>query len=177
MFASNVFPGGIRHESFKIPHGWHFVFTQPFRICRIVGFVDNVPIIYRQGVITKEDIEGCLGETYLNEKKKIVSPGMLDSHYSPHTPLYLVDDIQLAIKEIDSNEIGLITYNEYCNLLPLNQQILLFHSNDFRTGATNLYAALHEMDNKSYKAIIVKKLPHYGIGAAINDRLWRASKK
>jgi L-threonylcarbamoyladenylate synthase len=143
----------------------------------IVGFVDNVPIIYRQGVITKEDIEECLGVAYLNESKKTVAPGMLDSHYSPHTPLYLTDDIELAIKEIGGTDVGLVTYNEFCNLLPADRQILLFKANDFKTGATNLYAALHEMDNRSYKAIIVRKLPQYGIGAAVNDRLWRASKK
>ena len=143
----------------------------------IVGFIDNVPIIYRQGVITKEDIEACVGIAYLNESKKIVSPGMLDSHYSPHTPLYLTDDIQSMIKQIGVSEIGLITYNEHCNHLPVTQQILLYKSDDFKMGAANLYGALHEMDRKSYKAIVVKKLPHHGIGAAINDRLWRASKK
>ena len=143
----------------------------------IVGFIDNVPIIYRQGVITKEDIEDCVGVAYLNESKKIVSPGMLDSHYSPHTPLYLTDDIQSMIKQIGVSEIGLITYNEHCNHLPVTQQILLYKSDDFKMGAANLYGALHEMDRKSYKAIVVKKLPHHGIGAAINDRLWRASKK
>lgn len=143
----------------------------------IVGFRDNVPIIYRQGIITKEDIEDCIGTTLLNESKKTVSPGMLDSHYSPHTPLYLTDDIASAIKKMAGSEIGLITHNEYSNLLPVSQQILLFKADDVKTGAAKLYAALHEMDHKGYRAIIVKKLPHYGIGAAINDRLWRASKK
>lgn len=143
----------------------------------IVGFVDNVPIIYRQGVITKEDIEDCLGAAFLNESKKTVSPGMLDSHYSPHTPLYLTDDIQSIIEEIGVSENGLITYNEYSNLLPVAQQILLYKADDYKMGAANLYAALHEMDRRSYKAIVVKKLPGSGIGAAINDRLWRASKK
>jgi L-threonylcarbamoyladenylate synthase len=143
----------------------------------IVGFIDNVPIIYRQGVITKEDIEECVGIAYLNERKKTVSPGMLDSHYAPHTPLHLADDIASMIKEIGISEIGLITYNEYSNLLPVTQQILLYQSDDHKMGATNLYAALHEMDRRSFKAIVVKKLPHHGIGAAINDRLWKASKK
>lgn len=143
----------------------------------IVGFIDNKPTIYRQGVITKEDIEACLGAAYLNESKKTVSPGMLDSHYSPHTPLYLTDDIQSMIKEIGVSEIGLITYNEHCSLLPMTQQILLYKSDDYKMGAAKLYTALHEMDSRSYKAIVVKKLPNQGIGKAINDRLWRASKK
>jgi L-threonylcarbamoyladenylate synthase len=143
----------------------------------IVGFIHNTPIIYRQGIITKQDIEDCLGKVYMNESKKTVSPGMLDSHYAPHTPLYLSDDLESVIRMIGVDEIGLITYNEYCNLLPATHQILLYKQDNYKMGAVNLYAALHEMDRKHYKAIVVKKLPNHGIGAAINDRLWRASKK
>jgi len=143
----------------------------------IVGFKDNKVIIYRQGVITKEDIEDCVGTTHLNESKKTVAPGMMDSHYAPHTRLYLTDNIETMIKDLGVSDIGLITYNEYCNTLPETQQILLFKSDNYKMGAANLYAALHEMDSRSYKAIVVKKLPHHGIGAAINDRLWRASMK
>lgn len=143
----------------------------------IVGFKDNKVVIYRQGIITKEDIEDCVGTTYLNESKKPIAPGMMDSHYAPHTPLYLVDDIAFMMEKLGTSHIGLITYNEYCNALPERQQILLYTSDDYKMGAAQLYAALHEMDGKSYQAIIVKKLPHHGIGAAINDRLWRASMK
>ncbi len=143
----------------------------------IVGFREGVPVVFRQGVITKEDIENCVGLTYQNESKKPVSPGMLDSHYSPHTPLYLTDDIESMIRKFGTEEIGLITYNEYYDALPTSQQIILYEKDDIKMGASKLYASLHEMDSKKYKAIIVKKLPDTGIGLSINDRLWRASRK
>jgi L-threonylcarbamoyladenylate synthase len=141
----------------------------------IVGFSNGAPVIYRQGIITKEELEEIVGPVILNQSKKTVAPGMLESHYAPHTPLILTEDIDSAIGNFAKNEIGLITYNEYSDRLPVEQQILLYTSNDLNMAARNLYASLHEMDERGYKTIIVKKLPEKGIGIAINDRLSRAA--
>jgi L-threonylcarbamoyladenylate synthase len=141
----------------------------------IVGFNNGSPVIYRQGIITKEDMEELVGPVALNQSKKTVAPGMLESHYSPHTALYLSEDIDTLIRNFNSKEVGLITYEDYSKLLPAEQQILLYKSGDLNAAARNLYAALHEMDERGYKAIVVKKLPEQGIGIAINDRLTRAA--
>lgn len=143
----------------------------------IVGFKNDKAIIYRQGIITKEEIEEVIGSIEINEQKKIVASGMMDSHYAPHTPLVLTDDINTVIKKLINNKVGLITYNEYSDLLPKDQQIILHTSNDLALAAHNLYASLHEMDSRKYEYIIVKKLPEKGIGIAINDRLSRAAQK
>jgi len=143
----------------------------------IVGFKNNQPIIYRQGLITQDEIKKCIGEAYINKTKAIISPGMHSSHYSPHTPLYIAQSLEPFLKKFKIHEVGLITYNEYSKALPQTQQILLFQSNNYKLAATNLYASLHEMDKRNYKAIVVNKLPDTGICAAINDRLTRAAKK
>ncbi len=143
----------------------------------IVGFKGNTPVIYRQGVITVNDIAHCLGEVELSHEKKILAPGMLDSHYAPRTPLYLTEDIETMLAHMKGANIGIITYNTYSQLLPEAQQIMLYANNNLAEGAHNIYSALHNMDGRGYDAIVVKKLPDQGIGAAINDRLWRASKK
>ena len=42
--------------------------------------------------------------------------------------------------------------------------------------AKNLYSILRKVKNKGYKMIAVEKIPNFGIGKTINDRLKRASK-
>lgn len=143
----------------------------------IVGFENEQPVIYRQGTITKDDIEKCLGSTSLYHGVTPVAPGSHTSHYSPHTPLYLTHDIEAVLNHNGDKNVGLLTYNEYSDLLPESQQIVLYTSDNLTQGAANLYAALHDMDSRQYAYIIAKKLPDHGIGAAINDRLWRASIK
>jgi L-threonylcarbamoyladenylate synthase len=39
----------------------------------------------------------------------------------------------------------------------------------------NLYSSLRKIKNMGYKSIAVEKIPHKGLGKAINDRLRKAS--
>ena len=41
--------------------------------------------------------------------------------------------------------------------------------------AKNLYSSLRKIKNMGYKSIAVEKIPHKGLGKAINDRLRKAS--
>ena len=47
---------------------------------------------------------------------------------------------------------------------------------DLNEAAKNLYSCLRKIKNKGYKSIVVEKIPNKGLGKAINDRLYRASK-
>jgi L-threonylcarbamoyladenylate synthase len=46
---------------------------------------------------------------------------------------------------------------------------------DVAEAATNLFRYLRELDGQSLDLIIAEKVPDQGLGAAINDRLRRAS--
>lgn len=48
---------------------------------------------------------------------------------------------------------------------------------DLDEAAKNLYAALARLDRKGLDIIVADILPESGLGAAINDRLRRASAK
>ena len=48
---------------------------------------------------------------------------------------------------------------------------------DLKEAAKNLYKVLRNIKNKDYKSIAVEKIPNYGFGEAINERLKRASAK
>ena len=46
-----------------------------------------------------------------------------------------------------------------------------------KEAAKNLYKMLRLLDRKKIKGIAVQKIPNEGLGIAINDRLFKASKK
>jgi L-threonylcarbamoyladenylate synthase len=46
---------------------------------------------------------------------------------------------------------------------------------NLREAAANLFRYLRELDNLELDLIVAEKLPEDGLGAAINDRLRRAS--
>ena len=46
-----------------------------------------------------------------------------------------------------------------------------------KEAAKNLYRILRSIRKKGYKSIAVGKIPNQGLGMAINDRLYKASKK
>ena len=47
---------------------------------------------------------------------------------------------------------------------------------DLKEAAKNLYSVLRKIKKSEFNYIAVKKIPNYGLGKTINDRLKRASK-
>ena len=143
----------------------------------IVGFEDGVPVIYRQGVITANDIRLVAGEVLQYAGNKMLAPGMSAAHYSPHTSMILTDNIDEEIEHNKNRQLGVITYNEYVASVWKGQQILLSENDDLQDAAKALYAAMHVMDARGYDVIIARRFPDAGIGLALNDRLQRAAAK
>ena len=100
--------------------------------------------------------------------KTIVVPGQLSLHYSPGIP------IRLNKKKPKENEAFILikkrkkTSKDY---------YYLSKNKDLKEAAKNLYKVLRNIKNKNYKSIAVEKIPNYGFGEAINERLKRASVK
>lgn len=143
----------------------------------IVGFRNDEVLLFREGAIPVSLIEKLVGPVKRIHTAKPSAPGMLASHYQPHTPLYLVDDVEAAFSEEPALRTGIITYNELAKGLPSADQVLLCTNNDFATAARKLYAAMHTMDARGYDRILVRRFPDTGIGVAMNDRLERAAWK
>jgi len=53
----------------------------------------------------------------------------------------------------------------------------LSQTGDIEEAAKNLYAAMHRLDYQNLDLIIAQKMPAYGMGLAINDKLERAAKE
>jgi L-threonylcarbamoyladenylate synthase len=58
----------------------------------------------------------------------------------------------------------------------LKNYFYLTTKNNLDEAARNLYSCLRKIKNQGYKSIAVEKISNKGLGAAINDRLNRASK-
>lgn len=143
----------------------------------IVGFEGNTPVIYRPGVITAEEIKALVGavETHRKETQKPLSPGMLASHYAPHTPLFLTESVADLTAASLSTGTAVLTFKQACLLVPKINQEVLSPRGDLYEAAANLYKALHRLDGLNCQRIIAERVPDAGIGKAINDRLQKAA--
>ena len=126
----------------------------------VISFLNNEIIILRHGFVTREDIEKVIGKIKNNYSGKIISPGLLKSHYSPKTPFYLTENPE-EIKNYNSDKIGLLNFSEFKN----NKEI-----------AVNLFSELRKLDEMKFEMIIGKRVENENLGFAINDRLEKASK-
>ena len=146
----------------------------------IVGFPDGEPVIYRLGSISVEQIEEVVGQPILIADKKEKAPdapGMLSKHYSPRTKTILVDNVVKALNAYSEKRIGVLSFQNIYSDKDIEINIVLSKKGDLSEATSNLYASLHELDEKDLDIIIAERLPDEGLGRSINDRLSRATKK
>ncbi len=143
----------------------------------IISFLENEPKILRYGGLAVEEIELILGTKLIsvNENDKIIAPGMLLKHYAPNHPLYLVNNIEDAIKNENKNRVGVISFYKMYHDIPSEHQFVLSNTKDLNEAAKNLFSFMHQIDKLNIDKIFTEKLPSIGLGYAINDRLKRAS--
>jgi L-threonylcarbamoyladenylate synthase len=127
--------------------------------------------ILRPGMISKEDIEAVVGEVdagAVDFEGAHPSPGLGEKHYSPVTPLFLVDGARLPPR-------GRGAY------LWLTQSLPADHSQQMPPDAAGyaaiLYDTLHRLDNRGFDWIAVERPPEWPEWAGVLDRLERASSR
>ena len=128
------------------------------------------PKILRLGGIERKKINKILRKKILYKEtdKTIVVPGQSNLHYSPGIP------IKLNKKKPNENEAFILIKKRKKTL---KNYYYLSKKKDLREAAKNLYKVLRNIKNKDYKSIAVEKIPNFGFGEAINERLKRASAK
>ena len=137
------------------------------RICD--GKID----VLRRGPITSEQLSE-FGKVEIAKKTADISaPGQLASHYSPKTPLRLVDDLK-SFKPSDQR-CGLLAWTPVQGDERFVAVRNLSENQDLREAAANLFRYLRELDELNADLIIAERVPDQGLGAAILDRLTRAS--
>jgi len=143
----------------------------------IIGFEDNVPILYRHGSISIEDIESKVGKIkkHTNNNDSPDAPGMLSRHYSPTTKTYLTNNVTELLHSNIGKKVGLLLFKNKVIGENIIAQEILSESGDIKVAAQNLYAALHRLDKCKLDVIIAEIFPDKGLGKTINDRLQRAA--
>ena len=135
----------------------------------VVRVEDDNTVILRLGAVPREEIEAVLGRRLplAGENAAIASPGQLERHYAPDTPL------RLGATDIRPGEALLAFGPNAPQGAPTT--INLSASGDLREAAVNLFASLRTLDESGAEAIAVMPIPAHGLGEAINDRLRRAA--
>jgi len=135
----------------------------------VIGLPEGgAPTLLRPGAVPRGEIEDVLGAPLADplaagDTEGRSSPGMLASHYAPHTPL------RLNATERRDGELLLGFGSMPCDLN-------LSPSGDVVEAAANLFAMLRTLDAQAKgQGIAVSPIPHEGLGEAINDRLVRAA--
>ncbi|MDR2717339.1 MAG: threonylcarbamoyl-AMP synthase [Treponema sp.] len=154
------------------------------------------PRILRPGAVAKESIEALIGPvasgnaagsaagpaavTENDAAIGAVSPGLLKSHYAPHIPL-LAQDYESPRHETEIENAAFLFFDgasrdKWLSGKPKPQTVtVLSETGNMLEAAARLFETLHELDRLDVRRIYAQLAPEEGLGAAINDRLRRAS--
>jgi L-threonylcarbamoyladenylate synthase len=128
------------------------------------------PTLLRPGGLPRGEIEFVLGRPLALSRAGAdapVAPGMSPSHYAPKASLRLDADAPRADE-------ALLAFGPQVPAGPATT-LNLSARGDLTEAAVNLFSHLRALDASGATAIAVMKVPHEGLGEAINDRLARAA--
>lgn len=128
------------------------------------------PALLRPGGIAREEIERVLGRALALPAvadEAPLAPGMLSSHYAPKARLRLEAETPRAGEAFLAFGPGApAATGMTLNLSPRG---------DLIEAAAKLFSHLRTLDASGVASIAVMRVPHEGLGEAINDRLKRAA--
>lgn len=143
----------------------------------IVSIEGDTCRLLRPGFISLEDIENAFPNTFIFDSKKpekLLSPGLLKSHYSPKKPLYILNKPLQSLPEYS----GLILHSNKQSVYTASNVIYTSQTDNKIEISANLFAALHAMEeDESVKCIYIEPVEETGLGIAIMDRIKKAAYK
>jgi L-threonylcarbamoyladenylate synthase len=144
----------------------------------ILGFDGGDVVVYRLGGCKVEEIEDLIGKVSIRENisSNPAAPGMLESHYAPHTPV-VIGNMNELVKKHKHLNIGLISFKDEINGIDPKLQFILSKKGAVDEAAMRLFTGLRELDALNLQLIVSEYVPNVGLGRAINDRLKRAEAK
>jgi L-threonylcarbamoyladenylate synthase len=147
----------------------------------IIKVENDIPVVLRYGGIAIEDIKKITGKLIIpdknrvSENKNIESPGQLPFHYSPLTPLILIDNVD--DQNIISKNAGLLSFKLSEMHKKFRHVEVLSRTGDIIEAAANLFSCLHSLDSAGLDVIYAERVPLKGLGIAIMDRLTKAANR
>ena len=146
----------------------------------VLDVTGDVPMILREGLITREMIVSVVGacEKYVRKEGEIArSPGMMYKHYAPSCPAYLCQSLGEALacyRSLDGEGKNpyLLAGGILLDSLPPCRLLSLGKTPE--EMAANLYEKLREGEGKAGAIVALKPKEQEGIMAGVMDRLTRA---
>ena len=140
----------------------------------VVAVHDGKIDVLRRGPITSEQLSKFGEVGIATVREKISVPGQLPSHYAPKTPLRIVDNLK-SFTPMTNERCALLAWTS----IEKDERFIairnLSRQQDLREAAANLFRYLRELDALDVDLIVAERVPGEGLGAAILDRLQRAS--
>ncbi len=132
----------------------------------------------RLGGLSIDQIEEEIGPVQLSihQNANPKAPGQLDQHYSPARPLFF-GDIDKMLTEFPNKKIGILSFSKEYRAEGIVNHMILSEKGDLHQAARRLFLCLRMLDHAQVDVILAEPAPTHGLGAAINDRLRRASVK
>jgi L-threonylcarbamoyladenylate synthase len=139
----------------------------------IIAVRDGGIEILRRGPISEEELS-TFGKIEIVTTGKISAPGQLPAHYAPKKSLQLIDDTK-SFSAPERQRCALLAWNLVERPERFAAIRRLSERQDLREAAANLFRHLRELDALDVDLIVAERVPDRGLGAAILDRLQRAS--
>ncbi len=144
------------------------------------------PRILRPGPITPETLTQILGQLVeigaptplAASNEGLAAPGLLARHYSPRTPLELLEPTQSPVTPPVGERAAWVRLQrpKPADAAPRGVEVFwLSEDGDLAEAARGLYDLLRRLDLAGYEKIWCDCAPESGWGLALNDRLRRAA--
>lgn len=129
--------------------------------------------ILRHGAVTSPMLTEIIPPSKLTTSLTLsdASPGLMLSHYSPETKLYILGQHPIPNDTSKAAYVGL-TPSE---IKGYHSVRFLSENGNLEEAAGNLFFFLHELEDKGLDFIVVEAVPETGLGIAIMDRLRKAA--
>lgn len=151
-------------------------------------------VVYRKGsfdLVQLEKFNIQITEKVNNNNDNLSAPGRLNAHYSPNIKCMFGDILELHTLVINANpkvKIAILSFSKsyfdksYIDKPCILDNVVINHilspNSDLNEAAHNLFKELRELETfDEIDILLLEKVPNFGIGEAINDRLERAAAK
>lgn len=149
----------------------------------VLDLTVSPPAVLRPGAVTLEELEAVIGPVLLGRRDDLLrrSPGTRHRHYSPRTRLTLVDETDgAALSRLvegcarGGRRVGVMTRRPE---LYQGSEVAIVRMMPHQSAAyaSQMFAAMRELDSQGLDEILVGMVEEEGIGVAVMDRLRRAA--
>lgn len=150
----------------------------------VVDVTGPVARVLRPGGLSLESLRSEAPDIEILDRTDPVpkAPGQLPSHYAPRLPLRLVEAGAL-VEARPAGRAAALFFDKASReragtaAARFEEIRVLSEAGDAVEAAANLFDLLHQLDQGDFQELWVERIPDRGLGAAVNDRLYKASRK